>query len=280
MTGADSGSFAATSGCAAPVAAGGSCTINVVFTPASLGAKTATVSIPSDDTVSGTKTVSVTGTGVNPALTLAPATLTFAAQNLGSAQSAIQTVALSNTGAAAVTTSSVTVGGPNANQFVVTFNAAACVRTRPAGAAFCNISVRFRPTAASGAGIKTATITVASNAGSVVSTVTGTGVAVPTIATAGTLGFGRRPLGSTTTTTFTVTNTGTAPLTIGAPSTTGAAYSVASGTCISAVAPGGTCQLNVTFKPTIAGNPITGTLVIPSDASNGTRTVNLTGRAP
>jgi hypothetical protein len=93
--------------------------------------------------------------------------------------------------------------------------------------------------------------------------------------------LGRRALGSTTNTTLTVTNTGTADLHISALNLAGsAAYTAALGTCANPVVAGGTCQITVTFKPTVAGAPITGTLTIVSDASNNPRIVNLTGRAP
>ena len=279
VTGTDAVRFAATNNCTAPVAPAATCTISVTFTPGTIGAKTATLNIVSDAPSSPT-TVALTGTGIPPALTLTPASLAFLDQNLGSAASAIQTMVLSNTSTGPVTTTSVVVGGTNPDQFVVAIPAG-CVRTRAAGATFCTISVRFRPTIASGAGLKTATITVNSSAGSFVANVSGKGVAVATIgALPATLNLGRRPIGSITTTTLTVTNTGSAPLIISTVTTTGAAYSATLGTCNVAVAPGGTCQLNVTFAPTAAGNPILGTLTINSNASNNPRTVNLTGRAP
>ena len=276
-----SAEFAQTSDCPISLGAGLSCTINVTFTPAATGARTGLLTVNHNAAPVATSTsITLSGTGISPFISLTPASLTFANQNIGSV-SAIQTMQLRNIGAVAVTTTSVTVGGPNANQFVVTFPAANCIRTRNAGLAFCNISVRFAPTAASGAGLKTATVTVASSGGTIVANISGTAVAVPTIGVQATLNVGRHPLGSTTTTTLTVTNTGSADLHISAANVTGStAYTAALGTCANPVVAGGTCQILVTFKPTVAGNPITGTLTILSDASNGTRTVNLTGRAP
>ncbi len=279
VTGTDAAMFAATNNCTVAIAPAGTCTISVTFTPTALGARTATLNIASNVPSSPT-TVALTGTGIPPALTLTPPSLTFAAQNLGSAASAIQTMVLSNTSTGPVTTTSVTFGGPNADQFVVAIPAG-CVRTRIAGATFCTLRVQFRPTVASGPGLKTASFTIVSSAGTFTGNVSGTGVAVATIgALPATLNLGRRPLGSVTTTTLTVTNTGSAPLSVSSVVTTGAAYSATVGTCSGPVAPGGTCQLNVTFAPTVAGNPITGTLTINSNASNNPRTVNLTGRAP
>jgi Ca2+-binding RTX toxin-like protein len=275
--------FAQTSNCPISLAAGLNCTINVTFTPAATGARTSLLTINHNAAPVFTSTsITLSGTGISPFISLTPASLTFANQNIGSV-SAIQTMQLRNIGAVAVTTTSVTVGGPNANQFVVTFPAANCIRTRNAGQAFCTISIRFAPTAASGAGVKNATITVASSGGgTIVANISGTAVAVPTIgALPATLNLGRHALGSTTTTTLTVTNTGSADLHISALNLAGsAAYTAALGTCANPVVAGGTCQITVTFKPTVVGNPITGTLTIVSDASNNPRTVALTGRAP
>ena len=277
-----SAEFAQTSDCGISLAAGLSCTINVTFTPAATGARTGLLTVNHNAAPVATSTsITLSGTGIAPFISLTPASLTFAARNIGSV-SAIQTMQLRNIGAVAVTTTSVTVGGPNANQFVVTFPAASCIRTRNAGLAFCAISVRFAPTAASGAGVKTATVTVVSSGGTIVANISGTAVPVPTIgALPTTLNLGRHALGSTTTTTLTVTNTGTADLHISALNLAGsAAYTAALGTCANPVVAGGTCQILVTFKPTVAGAPITGTLTIVSDASNNPRIVNLTGRAP
>jgi Ca2+-binding RTX toxin-like protein len=278
LTGTDAALFSiATNTCTVPVAPAGACTIGVTFRPTTTGAKTASVSI-THDAAGSPSTVSLTGTGT-ALIVLTPSSLTFGAQNVGTV-SAIQTTVLSNGGTVPVTTSAVTLGGTDASQFQVTVPAG-CVRTRAAGLAFCTISVRFRPTTP---GTKTATITVTSvNGGTVVANLTGSGTPVATIATPANLAFGRRPLNSSTTTTLTVTNTGTANLTLNTVNplvVSGAAYSATVGTCTGPLAPGGTCQLNVTFHPTVAGNPITGTLTINSNASNNPRTVNLTGRAP
>jgi hypothetical protein len=62
VTGADAGDFAETTTCGSSVAAGGNCTIAVLFTPGAAGARSAALSI--SDNVSGSpQTVSLSGTG-------------------------------------------------------------------------------------------------------------------------------------------------------------------------------------------------------------------------
>ena len=65
VTGTNASDFAQTNTCGASVAAGGSCTISVTFTPSSAGARSASVSI-SDSVAGSPQTVALTGTGAAP----------------------------------------------------------------------------------------------------------------------------------------------------------------------------------------------------------------------
>ena len=81
--------------------------------------------------------------------------------------------------------------------------------------------------------------------------------------------------------TVTVTNTGAAAITVGAPTITGAnaaEFAVATNTC-AAVAPGGTCSIGVTFKPTALAATHAASLSIPGDVT-GPLTVALSGATP
>jgi hypothetical protein len=252
----------------------------VTFTPTTTGSKTATLTINSNGQATP-KTYALSGTGVDPIVTIAPAAVTFATQNVGT-NSATQTITIRNTGTAAVTTSAVVLGGTNANQFVITNPTVTCVTGRSlAAGATCTFNLRFSPTGTSG--VRTATLTFTTSTGhTVVATVSGTAATPATIAAPATLAFGRHPLNSITTTTLQVSNTGIDPLSISALTITGATSSVFTaslGTCSAPVASGGTCQLNVTFQPTAAATSA-GVLTITSNASNNPRTVNLSGRAP
>src|SRR5262249_51410178 len=91
-----------------------------------------------------------------PALDITPASLTFAAQNVGSASGA-QTVNLVSIGTAPVTIRSVTLSGVNASDFKIT--AGEQVGTVAEGTRRA-VSIRFAPTAA---GARSATLVVSSN---------------------------------------------------------------------------------------------------------------------
>ena len=65
VSGTNSSDFTATNNCPTSVAANGSCTINVTFSPAGSGTRTATLTI-SDSAPGGTQAVSLSGIGVFP----------------------------------------------------------------------------------------------------------------------------------------------------------------------------------------------------------------------
>ena len=146
----------------------------------------------------------------------------------------------------------------------------------------CTITVTFKPTAT---GTRYGNITINDNANGYASVqfvpLTGTGTAPVAVFSASSIHFGNQKVGTSAAQSVALSNTGTAPLTINALAAT-ADFAVASGTTCgtaSAVAPGGSCTVNLTFTPAQEGNR-TGSLTI-TDNSNGvagsTQTVNLDG---
>jgi hypothetical protein len=71
VTGADAASFAETNNCGATVSAGTSCSVNVVFTPASAAALSATVSI-TNNAANSPQTIALSGTGTQTLFVIAP----------------------------------------------------------------------------------------------------------------------------------------------------------------------------------------------------------------
>jgi len=94
-----------------------------------------------------------------PAVSLTPASLTFASQPLGTT-SAAQSTTLKNTGNAALTISSISLTGANAANFARTTTCPVSPSTLAAGAS-CTISVTFTPSAS---GSRTASVTIADDA--------------------------------------------------------------------------------------------------------------------
>src|SRR5689334_10499943 len=84
MTGTNSGDFAQTNTCPvspATLAANGTCTINVTFTPTASGSRTASVSV-SDNASGSPQAVALSGTGTAPGVGFTPTSLTFASQQV------------------------------------------------------------------------------------------------------------------------------------------------------------------------------------------------------
>ena len=71
IAGADAASFAETNNCGTTVAAGASCNVNVVFTPASAGALSATVNI-ADNAANSPQAIALSGTGAQTPFVIAP----------------------------------------------------------------------------------------------------------------------------------------------------------------------------------------------------------------
>jgi hypothetical protein len=144
-----SGPFAQTNNCGSSIAANGSCTVNVTFSPTATGTSTGSVTINAGGV---TSTVSLTGTGTapGPVLSASPASLSFPSTLVGSSP-ATQTVTVTNSGTTAATVSSVAVTGA----FSQTNN---CTSIAVNGT--CTVTVKFTPTAATNTG----TLTVNSNA--------------------------------------------------------------------------------------------------------------------
>ena len=133
-----SGNYSESDNCASssPIPAGGTCTINVSFSPASSGTLTGQVSVV-DDAPGAVQVVNMTGGGASPAVTLAPTSLKFT--GLTGSTSASKPVTLTNTGTGPLVISSIVASG----DYGETDN---CVSKSPlATGASCTINVTFSP---------------------------------------------------------------------------------------------------------------------------------------
>jgi hypothetical protein len=266
-----SGDFSTTNTCPlspSQMAVRSGCIIYVTFTPLAAGARTGTITI-TDDAPNSPQTISLsgTGTGGSPVVTLSATSLDFGSQPIGT-PSAPQSVIITNTGTASLTISSIN-GSPD---FPRTENCP--IGRAMAVGASCTSTLTFTPT---GVGLREGTLTIASDApGSPhLVNLSGTGVGPAVTLSANTLHFADQPLGTTTAPqTVTLTNSGNAPLTISSITTSGA-YAQ-SNNCVSTLAAGASCAITVTFTPTVVGGQ-SGTLTIADDASGSPHTVALNG---
>src|SRR5207249_4117424 len=143
----------------ATLAAGGTCTINVTFTPTALGARTGTLSL-ADDAGGSPQIMTLSGNGTAPGVGLAPTSLGFGNQPLATTSTPM-TVTLTNTGTAALTINSFAASG----DFAATSTGASACPTSPA--TFAARALRaalpiFTPTAL---GARTGTLSLADDAG-------------------------------------------------------------------------------------------------------------------
>jgi sugar lactone lactonase YvrE len=151
------GSFTQQNTCGVTVAAGGTCTITVTFTPQATGANSATL-VVTDDAPGGSQSATLFGLGTGATASLAPATLTFPTQ-IATTTSTAQTVTLTNGGKETLNISSIIFTGPNNGEF--TKSATTCANTVLPGAN-CTISVTFDPLSG---GARSASLTINDSAG-------------------------------------------------------------------------------------------------------------------
>ena len=259
------GEFAVSSnGCGTvPVPAGG-CDITVAFSPASAGAKTGVLSISSNDPATPTTAVSLTGNGTVPQA-LVDTSVSFATpRNVPQTKA----VTLTNTGNAVLNVSSATLNGDATFTNAGAGNCAGA-QLQPSGS--CSAQITFLPTTA---GTSNATVTFTDDDGSVsgstqVVDLQGNALLPNIQATPATVSFPDVALGRVTSVTHVIiTNTGTADLNISGLHLAGNARSFVLGrqTCTgSAIAPSGTCRVNVRFAPRKLGGRLA-TLVVANDA--------------
>jgi FtsP/CotA-like multicopper oxidase with cupredoxin domain len=132
--------FSDSNNCGGSLAPGRSCRVNVAFVPTTTGVLTGTLTITDSD-VTSPQIVTLTGTGVQATVTLSPTSHNFGTQARRTT-SAPFTFTLSNTGTAALTINSITLGGANPTQFAI--QSRTCTNTLAAGSS-CNINVVFSP---------------------------------------------------------------------------------------------------------------------------------------
>jgi hypothetical protein len=145
------GDFSLQNNCATVSPAGGTCAIQVTFTPTATGTRTGTLTI-TDNSAGSPRTVELTGQGAVTAATVAPSSLTFASQLVGTTSSA-QTITVTNPGPLGLQISHVQASG----DFSETNN---CGTALTPGAN-CTVSVTFTPTAT---GNRTDNLTITDNA--------------------------------------------------------------------------------------------------------------------
>jgi hypothetical protein len=271
ITGPAAASFATgTTTCAATLASGASCSVQVIFTPTQAGGNVATLTISSSTIGVKAVTVPIDGTAViTSGLNVAPAQLSFAATVVG-ATSAGQQVVVTNTSSFAATGFVVAV----TSGFALTQDS--CTSSLAAGAS-CTVQVVFKPTAA-GAATGSVTITSGSIGNTATVALSGTGalaaglqVAPPAISFPVTgVSMASSPV------TVTVTNTGTEDALSNLALKASAGFRLVDDICAATLAPGASCTTGVEFAPTAAGAQ-TGKVMVTTSTVATPQSVALSG---
>ncbi len=267
------------------VLAGANCVVKLTFTPTALGAQTATITF-TDNANPTTQVVNLTGTGVFPQASPAPATVPFGSQTNG-ITSGPQTITLTNGGSGTLNLATVALGGTNPAAFAIVAGTSTCTNgsTVVAGAS-CVVNVTFTP---SGLSSFAATLTFTDDASPITQVVnlTGTGVTSTVNFNPSTVAFGNQRQSTTSAQmTSTLTNTGSAALAISNITITGTnpadftLVTPASGTDCrtvgSVTASGGTCVIAATFTPSALGGRAA-TVSVTDNASGSPHSLALTG---
>lgn len=115
----------------------GGCVAEVTFTPSKGGERQGVLSVTSDDP-RGSFTVPITGTGAAPAVSVAPANITFGTAEVGN--SIEKLIILENTGSAALNVTAASISGANATDFTVK-SGLPCTASRAGDR--CGVTLRF-----------------------------------------------------------------------------------------------------------------------------------------
>ncbi|MBR7829714.1 discoidin domain-containing protein [Actinospica sp. MGRD01-02] len=305
------GEYSETNTCGSSIAAGGSCTVSVKFSPTSGGSQTGTLSVatsapgsPLTVSLSGTGVTSTTNLAQNQPITASSSYETYVASNavdgdsstywestdgaaypqtltvdLGSTQS-IGSVTLDLPPATAWSTRTETLsvlGSTNGSSYS-TIVGSAGYTFNPSTGNTVTISLP------SGTSARYVQLSFTANTGWSAAQLsefevfpggssTGTGSALT--ASPASVSFGNENVGSTSAAqTVTVSNPGSTAATVS--SISAAAPFAETNTCGSSIAAGGSCTVSVTFKPTAAGSA-SGTLSVASSAPGSPLSVALSG---
>lgn len=252
--------------CGTSLAAGASCVITVIFTPTMTGLRTGTLSVNDNSVLGSPQTVSLSGTGIAPAVCLSSTSLSFGNQFVGTS-SQPQTITVTNCGTAMLAINSITINGDFTQTNV-------CPASLAAGAS-CTIQVTFTPTAM---GTRTGTLCLTDNAPGSPQCInlTGTGIAPVVNFSPTSLSFGNQNVGTTSPAqTVILSNSGTATLAISSISTSG--DFAQTNNCGTSLAAGTSCAILVTFMPTALGTR-EGTLTVTDNAfGSPQQTTSLSG---
>ena len=257
--------FAETDNCVGTVAAsGGTCSINITFTPRSLTTETGTFSI-TDDAPGSPHTIDVTGTGVSTAtaVTVTPSSLSFGDVTVGDTSSA-QSVTITNTGTTTLNISGIATSG----DFSQTNTCSALGNVLNVGQS-CTVSVTFAPTVS---GSRAGALSISDNAAGSPQSVALSGVGVAVFSMSSPSPNVTATIGNTTAT-FTIAASApssfTGSITLTCPSSLTCSFNPSS------IFAGQTSTLTISNLTTSLANPFAFTVIGTSGSQSAVVNLNL-----
>ena len=249
------------------VAAGGTYSLTVNFSPNAAGTAAGQLMIGSNATADGTLTIGLSGVGTAGSAANSP--------ELSSLSCANGSVTGAGTDSCIITLSAAAASGGFAVNLASNNSAVAVPASVTVAAGATSSS--FTATVSSVSSAQTVTLTA--SAGGVAETFAlqlGTAVATLSV-NATTIAFGNVNLNSPATQTLILTSTGSAAVTVSAAAVTGSGFTVSGGPFPISLKTNQTATLSVQFDPTVAG-AATGQLTITSNSSTGSSAgVSLSG---
>lgn len=258
---------------AVTLAAGQSLSLGVSFAPAAAGSVTGSISVVSTATNSPA-TISLSGTGVQPAISVVPSSVSFGSVITGVTNT--QTITVQNPGSATLSVTQASLSGTGYSLSGLTTP----LSIAPGSSASFNAG--FDPASA---GSFSGSLVLTSNAPSSPTSIalSGTGVAATMQLSASptSLSFGSLTTGTSAAQTLTLTSSGNSSVKISQITPSGAGFSICSMGLPLTLATGQSAACSVTFAPSAVGSA-SGSITVTSNATNSPLVVALsgTGTAP
>lgn len=275
ITGTDANMFSISNNlCTAPLGPTNSCTVDITFTPANTGAKSATLEARTSPGMGGSATL--TANGLTPAaLSANPAAATFSNTVVGA--SSTVDVIITNTGGVPTSALTTTITGTNAMDFTKATDG--CAGQNVLAGRTCTLTLRFTPGAT---GARNAVLTVGGLGLTPLDVnLSGSGIAQALLALSTNLvDFGSVLTNTTATTTISVTNRG--DVASGLPTFTLMPPGIftTTNTCGSSIGAGLTCIVTLSYNPMNVGPQTASFTASATPGGSPVATVQGTGIAP
>ena len=255
------------------LAAGASCTLNVVFKPSAVGANAAALHISA--TPGGADEVALTGTGTTPSSVVFDPTSKVFSLTPVNGRSAAQDFTVTNRGgtsAGAVT--AITLS--NSTDFKLATGS--CMGATLGASGTCLLSVTFEPKSL---GQKSSTLELTTaNAPKAIVNLSGLAGNPAALSAPASVAFGDVPNGGNTDKIVSIGNSGDVATSNKLTATANGDYSVIANTCSSPIAPGANvCTVTVRVTPSAAGSR-TGTLTLNAGDASTTVALSATSKGP